>query len=259
MKFYWLTDLHLNVLSKKEFTDFVHSMNSIDCDGFLFSGDISNGLFLKKHLDFIKKKVYKPIYLVYGNHCLYWRGFEELSKIKPDKNFFPLDFTPPQIFDDTILTGITGWYDAKWRKPFTPIIYIVDWIAIKDLRIYKKLSHLLSLFEEIAIYYRDNLNFKLLPYLDKYNNFVILTHFPPMHNKKSFLSKFSEWFWKPYNSSKILYDYIYNLAGKYPNKNFIVLSGHTHQKATYNILDNFTIKVGEACLGEINKGEMILL
>ena len=41
-------------------------------------------------------------------------------------------------------------------------------------------------FKSSFIKNEDNLNFKLLPYLDKYNNFIILTHFPPMHNKNHF-------------------------------------------------------------------------
>lgn len=256
MILYWLTDLHLNILSKKEFKQFVSSMNDIDCDAFLFTGDISNGLFLVKHLNFIKKNVSKPIYIVYGNHCLYWRGFEELTKIKADKNIFPLDSLPPQILKNTVLTGVTGWYDAKWRIPLTPIIYIVDWIAIKDLRMFTSLDDLLQLFEIIATYYKNSLNFKIKSVIN-YDNFIILTHFPPMHNKTSFLKKISEWFWKPYNSSKILYDYLYDLASNNPNKNFTILSGHTHQPATYQILPNLLIKVGSPCLGDINKGEFI--
>lgn len=260
MKLYWLTDLHLNILSKKEFKNFVHSMNDISCDAFLFTGDISNGLFLLKHLEFIKNNVHKPIYIVYGNHCLYWRGFEELTKIKADKNFYPLDSLPAQkLNQNTILTGVTGWYDAKWRKPITPIIYIVDWIAIKDLRMFSNLKDLLQLFETIATYYKNSLDLKLLQVINNnnYNNYIILTHFPPMHNKKSFLNKISEWFWKPYNSSKILYDYLYNLAIQYPEKNFLILSGHTHQPAKYEILPNLTIKVGVPCLGDITQGEFI--
>jgi hypothetical protein len=54
-----------------------------------------------------------------------------------------------------------------------------------------------------------------------------------------------------------LYDYLYNLAIQYPEKNFLILSGHTHQPAKYEILPNLTIKVGVPCLGDITQGEFI--
>lgn len=155
------------------------------------------------------------------------------------------------------IIGHNGWYDAGWRTPILPFVFLVDWYFIHDFRFNDSNVNRISLMKYKASVATENLKFKLEKSLKTYHTIYLLTHFPPWPEKNS--GGMVEKFWMPYNSSKIVADMLMATMQKYPNQNLIVLSGHVHPKNTYKmkISPNIDCYIGRA-LSDVSKIDTIV-
>lgn len=246
----FLTDIHCNLVLPIYFEQFCNALKNIPCNGYIISGDISSGPYLEENLEFLAKIVEKPIYFILGNHDhygVYFLETREITKnlVKRNNNLHYLtDLELIQLNDEACLIGDDGWYDALWKIPKTPFIFLTDWYFIKDFRSLFSFEEKLYLTRELAFQSAINLEKKLKKAIEKYNTIYMVTHIPPWPEKSLF-----DWFWKPYNSSKILSKKITEIMNNNKNKQLIILSGHTHTKRVEQISDNIQLIVGGADFG----------
>lgn len=248
MRMLWLTDTHLNFLPSFVLDDFIYYLQDQKAEGIILTGDISNGTDIISHLRKIHHRLQIPIYFVLGNHDFYGSTFQsirqqilELKVECPKLHYMTLE----QVIKigDVALIGDDGWYDARFRKPLTNLAFLPDWWRIKDFFNLFSPIEKMRLMRDLALQSAQAATKKLKQAFQDANRVYFLTHIPPWPSKESpILDKF----WAPYNSSKIMAQSLTELMEEYPNKELIILSGHTHVRRDEQILPNLRLKVGEA-------------
>lgn len=254
-----LTDLHLNFLSQEELDWFFHDFSKIKVDIVFLTGDIADGNSIKKVLQRFSEFTKTEIYYVLGNHDFHWSSFSKVySEIKDlSPKLHLLDVSEPIYLDDLAIIGASGWFDAGWRKPLLPIVFIADWFAIEDFVKIYSYSAFLKEIDSLTQVYITSVQRKLKEVLTKVDRVCMLTHFPPTKIRRK--SIFAKWWWDPYDSSKQMYEMIKKEMKKNPKKSLQVFAGHIHQNYQEQILPNVHLNIAEATLGDITKGQIFYL
>lgn len=240
--FIWATDIHLNYFSDEYISNFGKSLaKDYKAKGLIISGDISLGNKLERNLKTLSDAVQMPIYYVLGNHDYWYSSFAEIDalvdRLSSDSGLIDLNKSIVKINDSTALTGFTGWYDCKFGK-INPEVKMSDWIKISD--------YLDQDYLNVSI----NRSNKYLDFKDRlstikdsgFDNQIIVTHFPPF--EKLIKGKKEA---KPFYGSSIAGDTLLSIKNQYSK--IVCLSGHTHNRATYQV-GNLSCYVGEACRGK---------
>ena len=264
-RYIWLTDTHFNFLEDAALVEFFLSLEEKRADGIFLTGDVSTGPHLVKHLTFLEKIVKKPIYFVLGNHDYYRVTFSEIENsmvelMQSNSRLHYLSLSNPiSLSSEVALVGHDGWYDAQWRDPLTPFIFIWDWYFIKDFRMLfgteERMSFMRSLAKKASSFIVKNLK----QAFETHSTVYMLTHFPPWPEESDRYFGLVEKFWMPYNSSKMMADSLTSLMASYPDKKLVILAGHTHIKKQMKISDNIEIRVGDAEFGKPQIQDIILV
>ena len=265
MKYIWLTDTHFNFLSEPDLVSFYLKLEAEKADGIFLTGDVSTGPHLTKHLLWLEKVVRTPIYFVLGNHDYYRSSFTEVENkmtkiMQSNENIRYLSVSEPiSLTKDVALVGHDGWYDARWRDPITPFIFIWDWYFVKDFRALFGIKERLDLVRERALLAAEFIEKSLQKAFESHSTVYMLTHFPPWPEVSNKYYGLIEKFWMPYNSSKIMSDYIERVMVSRPDKNLVILAGHTHIKRTLEISPNIKIIVGDAEFGKPQIQDILII
>ncbi len=139
MKLIWLTDIHLNFLSKDDRLRFYQKIIDVSGDGILLSGDIAEAPCVLEILTEMADSIKKPIYFVLGNHD-YYRG--QVSIVRQDM----IDLTMKEKFlhwlpassaqdlgNQTILLGQDCWADGRYGDYANSMVSLNDSRMILDL------------------------------------------------------------------------------------------------------------------------------
>ena len=254
VKLLWCTDLHLNFLRYADGPlEFAKSLDQ-DAAGLIITGDISDGFGLEIHLRQLAEGFPKPIYFVLGNHDFYYSSFGVIDKMVIDltkevDNLFCLNHGPHKI-NDTYIVGVGGWYDAYYGNQNSPVL-ISDFQFIKDLR--SGLRHstiLLSLVRERAKKEADVLASMLRAACKKPNkNVIVCTHVAPYPEASWHEGAISNRDFLPWFSSASTGAVLDVYSRKFPEKNFVVLVGHSHSPGIFRKHDNVVVYTGKAVYG----------
>lgn len=233
------TDWHLDLLSIEEMKDFIKSVGKTDADAVVVSGDIATGEDIDEYLVHINNFLDKPFYFVHGNHDFYDSSFSDvrektglLVEYMPD--IIWLETKSVQLTDNTAIFGCDGWYDGGgFGSYFTSRFELLDFKVIEELK-NKTKEEIFSIINNFAKVGADHIR-RELPELLKNNELVIfVTHVPPFKQLcKCMGVKTTSSVALPYFSSKIIGDTLVDVAKDYPNKEVLVLCGHTHEAAYY--------------------------
>lgn len=261
-RYIWLTDTHFDFINRNKLFDFFALLRQLKCDGIFISGDVSTGKHLSEHISLLLKATEIPIYWVNGNHDIYKTNFTAISKqmnnlMEDDGRLHYLtDLNCIELSKSVGLIGHDGWYDARWRAPLTNIVFYADFSQIEDFKKLKNNNERIQLARKLADEAASSISTKLTLALAKYDTIYMITHFPPWpDDSNNLLSKF----WMPYNSSKVMADVIKNTMKQYPNKNLIILSGHTHHKRNVKISENIELRVGASTLTKPEIQDIIMI
>ncbi len=278
-RYLFLTDTHFNFanksplrdpakhLSKKQGIEFLldvrETIQQQQLDGLFLSGDVINGPNVEKHLLWISKILQIPIYFVRGNHENYFSNFKNIQSqisqaCQQDSNLHYLDHCQPiSLSENTALIGHTGWYDAGYRKPLTPLVFIWDFLFIEDFRKCSSMADRYRLMRQKANEAARILGKKLLEALETHQEVILVTHWPPwVEHSGSFIGNH---FWKPYNASRVLAETLENIMWSFPNKKLTVLAGHSHNAREEQITSNICLKVGGSARDTLKMDSIILV
>lgn len=253
----WLTDIHLDHLSLPKVLEFCKSINESNSDGFLITGDISNARFLTSHLTVVANEIKKPIYYVLGNHDLWGSSrdyvYSELSRLNISNLIF-LDINKEiKLTLDTYLIGHSGWYDLingdYKHSGFFPngmpeFRFVSDFLGLSPNDKKQKCE---AWTKEAA----DHLEINLVMALEKEDCKTVYcgTHVPPYREASWYMGKMSNDEGAPFFSNKIIGDRLSEVMKSYPDKELIVLAGHTHDVCLYKPAQNITVHVAPAEYG----------
>lgn len=82
---------------------------------------------------------------------------------------------------------------------------------------------------------------------------IVLTHIPPFKEVCLHEGETNNDDWLPYFSSKATGAVLNDICVTYPNINFLVLCGHTHDRTKYSPIPNLIVEAGHA---EYNRPEI---
>lgn len=258
MRLGWLTDIHLNFLSKEEISIFWDKVSEElyekDCHGLIITGDISTGKRVADDLVTVAKALKSHIYFVLGNHDFYDSAVSLVrSKISSlDEYYLHYLTTSPaiQLDVDTMIVGVDGWADGRHGDFKRTYVRMNDQHYIEDLQVMCSLQGrhgLLTKMQSLADADARRLNTLLKAAIKKSpKTIIVATHIPPYPEAALYKGKLSERSHAPFFISKATGKVLTRVAKRHPEINFLILCGHTHSDAEYQKADNLLIKTSGA-------------
>ncbi len=260
MKAAWLTDIHLNFLSKRERLKFYEEIKNTGAELVLISGDIAEAINVCELLNEMDDQIGENqlIYFIAGNHDYYHGSVDEMraafSELKIE--YLTKERFGSCIGSDTYLIGVDGWADGFHGDYDKSFVILNDSRLIADLwraqgvgfsgftteakqKLLMKMRELAK--EDAAILTKQLSN---IPVSAK--KIIVLTHIPPFPENSLYRDQIADENWLPFYTCKSIGDVLIDFAAIHSNIQVLVLCGHSHHKAEHTPLPNLTIKTGAA-------------
>jgi predicted MPP superfamily phosphohydrolase len=253
-KLLWTTDLHLDAAEKEHLKKFFQEIVAHDPIAILIGGDICNGSRSLVHLKSMAEQLKKPLYFVLGNHDFYYGSISSMRQ----KAHLLTEQTPHLIYltesgvielsPTTALIGHDGWYDGKAGDFLRSDMLLNDYFLIdelKNLAPERRLAKLNELGAEAGHYLRKALNTAFR----HYKKVILLTHVPPFLESCVHEGAMCDANRGPHFVSQTTGEGLLEEAQAHPDKQLLVLCGHTHAAADVKVLPNLRVLTGGTVLG----------
>jgi Icc-related predicted phosphoesterase len=254
-RFLWLSDIHLEWLEADAVVGFLRTLSDHRADGVLISGDIAVATLVTRYLRAMEAALEVPIYFVLGNHDFYGGSIravrEQAARLTRDSRF--VAWLPEKeivsLSPEVALAGHDGWADGRLGTYETSEIMMNDYVLIDEFKPRDKesrLSLLNELGDEAASYLR-----RVLPRaMETHRTLIVLTHFPPFKEACFYDGRTSADDWLPHLACRAVGDELKALAGEAPDREILVLCGHTHGRHETKILPNLKVRTAGAEYGK---------
>lgn len=252
MKLIWASDVHLNFLDLSSRQQFYQKLKKVKGDNIIISGDIGESQNVHNYLKEIQEYTGKNLFFVLGNHDYYDSSLKKVRKeMEQYKNkiyYLPNGFV--KLDDQTALVGVDGWGDGRNGDYEYSRLTMSDWLYIKELNkaYLKGREALLKALQEVADGDARELAKNVLEALKlpSIKRIIISTHVPPLEESCLYAGKKSTSDGLPFFSSQCLEKTIIPIVEKFPNIDFLWLSGHTHSRSFVQKRPNLVVKVAHS-------------
>ena len=257
-KICWITDPHLNFVHSYDLQEFYTKIKDHKPSALFVTGDIAEADYVFIFLEQLAIMSGAPVYFVLGNHDYYGSSIAAVRKAarkytESDANIYWMPIKGVvEISKKSAVIGVDGWGDGRLGTPTTSQIYLNDWACIKELmhskphsintHLYKRIPALNKLGDEEA----ETLKPLLTEALAGYDKVFVLTHVPPWKEATWHCGFHSEPDWLPWFSCAAVGDVILEASHEHPDKEIVVLCGHTHGYGVSKISSNITAHTGAA-------------
>jgi 3',5'-cyclic-AMP phosphodiesterase len=264
MQLAWLTDLHLNFVDLDRVDALCRRVRDEGVDAVLISGDVGEAPDVDAYLELLGRRIDRPIYFVLGNHDFYRGGISEVRarvaafcarspRIHWLNRENVIELTP-----ETGLIGHDGWADGRFGDYAGSDVLLNDFFLIEELAGLEpdaRLERLHALGDEAADHFR-----RTLPEaLGRYRRVIALTHVPPFREACWYQGGISGDAWLPHFACKAVGDALVDVMSARPDRELLVLCGHTHSSGEARILPNLRVFTGAAEYGRPEiEGRIIL-
>lgn len=260
----WLTDIHFDFLTLSQIDDYLSQLDAMRVNSVMLSGDIGEAGNVVEHLRRIEQKLRIPIYFVLGNHDFYGGAIEtvraEVKTLCASSHYLRYlnNETFIEVMPSVALIGHDGWADLRIGNFARSSVWMRDYDEIFDLKGKKKVDLepvMQALAQEAADHFKN-----LLPQvLERYQKILVLTHLPPFRDACWHQGQISDDEWLPHFTCQVVGDVLLKAMTEHPNKQMIVLCGHTHGTGEARILPNLHVLTGGAEYGETRIQQIITL
>jgi predicted phosphohydrolase len=257
----WITDPHLVFLRDPEmrvfdpeFDAFLDEIRRARLDRLLISGDISEAPELVEHLERLDDALELPIDFVLGNHDFYRSSFAavraqvaELTARRSRLGYLSARGAV-EIANGVGLVGHDGFGDGRYGLYHFSDLTMNDDVYIEDLKVLDRDARLplrKRLGDEAAAHLRRVLS----PALEEYSQVIVLTHFPPFAEAALRRGKPCEYDALPFYACGAMGDVLLDAAREHPQRQILVLCGHTHERCEYSPCANLQVSTGAAEYG----------
>lgn len=254
MRLAWATDIHLEFLTPAGLSRFVITLAKSKADAFLLGGDINQALGIEKHLRILERALERPIYFVLGNHDYYHGRVADvrerigaMSAASPVLRWLPAAGAVG-LSDDCGLVGHDGWADGRFGDYANSRVMLNDYRMIEDFIPLGAADRLL-LMQALAQGAADVLRAELPGALARWKRVIVLTHVPPFAEAAWHMGKMSDKDWLPHFASQVTGAVLKEIMTQHPDRELLVLCGHTHSPGEVAILPNLTVVTGGARYG----------
>jgi 3',5'-cyclic AMP phosphodiesterase CpdA len=245
----WLTDIHLNFLTRRRVSRFLESVRANGTNAVLVGGDIGEADSVVEYLRWMAEELRQRIYFVLGNHDFY-RGSiagvrAAVSGLCRESQW--LRWLPEagvvELTDSTALVGHDSWADGRFGDFFQMPSALNDYYWIQELRDLPdadRLSKLNQLGDEAAEHF-----WRIVPEaFEGFERVILLTHVPPFAESCWHHGYISSDQWLPHFSCKAVGDVLVEIMRARPDRELTVLCGHTHGKGEAGVLPNLRVLTG---------------
>jgi Icc-related predicted phosphoesterase len=255
MKLGWITDIHLNFVSRQKRVEFYSQLRGEKLDGLLMGGDVGEANSVTSYLAEIADELTLPIYFVLGNHDFY-RG--SIAAVRGNVARAMLDhpwlhwLTSGKVIPLTATTALIGhdsWADGRLGSFFRSEVELNDYFLIKELSGLEKrqrFQKLNALGDEAAEFLAN----RSLQALAQHQKVIVLTHVPPFREACWHEGAISNDDYLPHFACRAVGELLAALMRSYPKNSMLVLCGHTHSPGVAQILPNLEVRTGGAVYGE---------
>lgn len=251
----WASDTHLNFLRVagalecfvQSLKDDVLEVTGWDLDALIITGDVAEGHDFGDQIEDVKKYLGKPVYFVLGNHDFYGSSFESVRSWAARLGGWLTSEGVVKLTDEVGLTGHDGWYDARIGNPYG--LKMSDFRAIQDFN-RKTVEDIIQLSRHEADKAASEAEVHLNKALDLFPKAIFATHYPPFEGACWHEGKMSGNEWLPWFTSKAMGDMLLKVAQARPEKQIMVLCGHTHSSGVYVAAPNLKVLTGQAVYGQ---------
>ncbi|MBI2824471.1 MAG: metallophosphoesterase family protein [Planctomycetia bacterium] len=250
----WLTDLHFNFLTPEQVDAFLTPVADCRADAVLFSGDIAEAKTVAGYLRDMEDRLGVPIYFVLGNHDFYHGSIRQVRQhiaelTRHDPRLVWLNAAGVvELARHVGLVGHDGWADARLGDYERSLVMMNDYRLIEEFAGLSKEDRwprLKAHADEAAEHIR-----RVLPEaLARYPRVFLVTHVPPFREACWHDGKISNDEWLPHFASRAMGEALRAVMGGFPDRELIVLCGHTHGRGEARPADNILVLTGGAEYG----------
>ena len=252
----WLTDIHLNFLPRKKVDAFITEVAAAQPEAVLLGGDVAEAESVAGTLEMLCKSWEVPVYFVLGNHDFYHGSVarvraEVIRLAERIPNLIYLS-TAASVFlpGSTALLGADGWGDGGFGSADDSPIRLNDFTLIEELRAVPRGPQQLAIARELGRESAEQMRAKLESALATNEKVIVLTHVPPFCEATWHEGKISDDDWLPWFSCRATGEVLYAAMERHPDKEMLVLCGHTHGSGECQILPNLRVLTGGAEYGK---------
>ena len=252
MRLAWITDPHFNFLPPFEARAFgQYVARETECNAVVLTGDIAESRSLTRAAKGFGEGLVKPIYFVLGNHDYYGGSIDGTRTVarRLSGNLRWLHSAGiVQLNRETALVGHEGWYDAQYGDAMGSRVWMSDFDLIEDFRGLTRqelVTNLRHLGREAA----QEARVDLAAAMAQYPKILMATHYPPFQNACWHEGSISNREWLPWFTCKAMGDMLLASAEEHPDREILVLCGHTHGPGKVDVLPNLKVWTGGSHYG----------
>lgn len=256
-EFLWTSDCHLDHASPDARAAFRARLVGHAATPLLLTGDSSIAETLVSDLEFLADAVHGPLYFVLGNHDHYGSSIAavrdavlELGGRRPGVHWLP-PAGPVLLDETTALVGVDGWADGRAGDPLTTPLVLNDDRLIAEIA--AQTGRPAKLAVKRALADADAARLKVLlerAVAASATTILIATHVPPFVEALPRTGRLSHPHWQPLLVCAATGQVIRQFAGDHPDRNFMILCGHTHAATDVTVMPNLQCRVMGARYGE---------
>ena len=260
----WLTDLHLNFVTKADAERFALHLATQCPDAVVISGDVSDGKTVKQHLEALAEAVPCPIYFVLGNHDFYRSsiGFTRARVAGPlqGRNLHYLTrLGVVQLCPGVALLGHDGWADGRNGDYANSEVELNDAYLIREFKHLRSRWERYQLMEKLADEAAAHFAVLLPRALVGNTHVIALTHVPPFAEAA---------FWQggptapdhlPFFSNRCVGEVLLNVMDHHLDCRLTVLCGHTHEDGVFNPTPNIEVRSAQAEYGQPRIADILVV
>jgi 3',5'-cyclic-AMP phosphodiesterase len=250
----WATDIHFEFASVDEIVAFCQSVVDAAPDGLMITGDIGQAQSVERYLRTLDKALSMPVYFVLGNHDFYHGSIPDvrsaISTLVAESTHlrWMSEIGVLPIGAETALVGHDGWADGRCGDYAMSRVLLNDYRLIRELSGHTpgtRLAALNALGDEAAAHFR-----RVLPdALARYPRVIAITHVPPFAEASWYQGRISDPDWLPHFCSQAVGVVLTDVMDAHPDRELLVLCGHTHGGGAIQIRPNLRVVVGAAEYG----------
>lgn len=251
----WMSDLHLDQAPAKNRHKLLRNLRNFDYDAAVITGDTAASASLAQHLETLAQACApRPVYLVLGNHdffgsSLYTTQRQVRRLCQKTANLHHLqDHGVVWLNGSTVLLGHHGWADARCGWGSKTRVRSPDHWCIDDFRKLDQAGRF-DLMTELGNastgWIRQNLN----TVLRNADTLIVATHVPAFQTSAHYNGTPCGPCHSPHYVNASLGGLLIGVARHNLEKQFTVLSGHTHSEVQEQILANLESRVAGAKRG----------
>jgi predicted MPP superfamily phosphohydrolase len=260
----WLTDIHFDLLTPSQIDEYLAQLDALRVNSLFITGDIGGAGSVAAYLRRIENTLRVPIYFVLGNHDYYGGSVEavraEIKALCASSRYlrYLSQETYIELMPSVALVGHDGWADLRIGNFARSSVWMRDYEEIHDLRGRKK-ADLPPVMEALAGGAADHLAAVLPDVLARYSKVIVLTHYPPFREAFWHQGAISDEDWLPHFTSHAVGEALRAAMNAQPDRQMVVLCGHSHSSGEARILPNLHVLTGEAEYGLTRVQQIITL